>query len=49
MMGAIIFWFVVGLLVGWNLLPQPVWVKTAWDKVLTKAKSLFNKEDKTEE
>lgn len=22
--------FVLGLLVGWNLLPQPTWVKTGW-------------------
>ena len=24
--------FAVGLLVGWNVLPQPVWVKTLYDK-----------------
>lgn len=25
--------FAVGLVVGWNLLPQPAWVKNLWSKV----------------
>lgn len=29
----------IGLLVGWNLLPQPAWVKALWDKVTGKLKS----------
>lgn len=30
------FWLVVGLLVGWNILPQPTWVKSLVAKVLPK-------------
>jgi hypothetical protein len=30
------FWLVVGLLVGWNILPQPTWVKGLVVKVLPK-------------
>jgi len=25
--------FITGLVVGWNLLPQPLWVKSIYDKV----------------
>lgn len=25
--------FVAGLIVGWNLLPQPEWVRRMWNKV----------------
>ncbi len=28
--------FSAGLLIGWNLLPQPGWVKRAWDFVASK-------------
>jgi hypothetical protein len=31
-----IFWFVSGLIVGWNLLPQPAWVKAIYDKIISK-------------
>jgi hypothetical protein len=27
-----LFWVTVGLVVGWNVLPQPKWVKTLWNK-----------------
>lgn len=30
--------FGIGLIVGWNLLPQPTWVKNLYDKVLAKFK-----------
>jgi hypothetical protein len=30
--------FAAGLLVGWNVLPQPTWVKTLWDKWMAKIK-----------
>ena len=30
------FWLVVGLLVGWNILPQPTWIKNLVAKVLPK-------------
>ena len=30
--------FGIGLVVGWNLLPQPVWVKNIWDKIIAKFK-----------
>lgn len=26
-MYSIIFWIFIGMLIGWNLLPQPKWVK----------------------
>lgn len=29
-------WLVIGLLVGWNVLPQPTWVKNLVAKVLPK-------------
>jgi hypothetical protein len=35
--------FGIGLLIGWNLLPQPEWVKNLWDKVVAKIKNLSNK------
>jgi hypothetical protein len=31
-----IFWFVSGLIVGWNLFPQPAWVKAIYDKIISK-------------
>ena len=27
-----LFWVAVGLVVGWNLLPQPAWAKALWNK-----------------
>jgi hypothetical protein len=27
-----LFWFGVGLIVGWNLLPQPQWIKNLFIK-----------------
>jgi hypothetical protein len=30
--------FLVGLVVGWNVLPQPAWVKALYDLVITKIK-----------
>jgi hypothetical protein len=33
------FWFGCGLLVGWNLLPQPMWVKMMYEFAVTKIKS----------
>ena len=29
----VLFWVVVGLVIGWNVLPQPVWAKGLYDKV----------------
>lgn len=28
--------FIAGLLVGWNILPQPAWVKAIYDKIKEK-------------
>ena len=28
----ILFWVGVGLVIGWNALPQPLWAKALWDK-----------------
>jgi|TARA_R110000851_G_scaffold141324_2_gene279221 hypothetical protein len=38
-----LFGLIVGLIVGWNFLPQPQWVKKLVDKVVTKVKEKFNK------
>lgn len=35
--------FVVGLIVGWNVLPQPAWVKALYQLAIDKVKSLFSK------
>jgi len=37
-----IFWLAVGLLIGWNLLPQPLWVKALWEKMMSK---IFDKKE----
>ncbi len=37
----IVFWVAVGLLVGWNLLPQPEWVRSTICWVANKVKGLF--------
>ena len=34
-----LFWFSVGLIVGWNLFPQPVAVKVTYDFVVEWLKS----------
>lgn len=31
-----VFWFGTGLVVGWNVLPQPKWVKDLVDKIKAK-------------
>jgi|GEM_PF-1809542 len=31
--------FLAGLVVGWNVLPQPLWVKALYDLVVNKIKS----------
>ena len=35
-----IFWFTVGLLIGWNVIPQPAWVRdrvlNLWDRITWK-------------
>ena len=38
-----LFGLVVGLIVGWNFLPQPQWVKTLVDKVVAKVKEKMNR------
>jgi hypothetical protein len=35
-MWTFIFGVIAGLLVGWNLLPQPAWVKSLIDKIKAK-------------
>lgn len=37
-MGYFIVGALVGLIVGWNLLPQPAWAKSLWDKLMSKIK-----------
>lgn len=36
-----LFWISVGLIIGWNALPQPAFVKAAYDKALAKIKELI--------
>jgi hypothetical protein len=38
-----ILFFIGGLLVGWNLLPQPEWAKNLYDKIRAKIKNLSAK------
>lgn len=35
-----ILFFGLGLVVGWNVLPQPTWVKNLYEKAVNKVKSL---------
>lgn len=35
--------FAAGLLIGWNVLPQPEWVKKLWDKAEDKVEDLTDK------
>lgn len=35
----ILFWIGVGLIIGWNLLPQPAWVEAIYDRVVSWFKS----------
>ena len=37
------FWLVIGLLVGWNLIKQPVWVSDILTWVKTKVLSIFGR------
>lgn len=34
-----LFWIAVGMVIGWNLLPQPMWVKVLWERTVAKFKS----------
>jgi len=45
-MGNFIFGALVGLVIGWNFLKQPVWAKELVDKLIAWIKSLFNKDAK---
>ena len=42
-MTSFVLGLVVGLIVGWNFLPQPQWVKTLVDKVVAKISDKFSK------
>jgi len=33
----------IGLLIGWNLLPQPEWIENLWAKLVAKIKNLSAK------
>lgn len=35
--------FLAGLIVGWNVLPQPAWVRNGYQLVVAKIKDLFAK------
>jgi hypothetical protein len=28
-----LLWVAVGMIIGWNLLPQPAWIKRAYDNI----------------
>ena len=34
----LLFWMAVGIVIGWNVLPQPVWAKALLDKYMKKFK-----------
>ena len=34
-----LLFFLVGLIVGWNILPQPAWVKALYDLIVFKIRS----------
>jgi hypothetical protein len=42
-MGALLFGFVVGLVVGWNFIAQPVWFAEFLNKIKEKLFNLANK------
>jgi len=42
-MTSFLFGLVVGLIVGWNFLPQPQWFKSLVDKVVAKISDKFSK------
>jgi len=45
-MTRLVIGFIIGLIIGWNILPQPAWAKRLWDKFM----SLFHKKpSKTED
>lgn len=41
-MGTFLFGVFTGLIIGWNALPQPAFVKDFYEKTLAKAKELLN-------
>lgn len=41
--GAAIVYGGIGLLVGWNVLPQPAFVKAQWDKAVAAVKTKLGK------
>lgn len=41
-----IMFFSAGLLIGWNVLPQPAWIKAIYDTVVAKLQSMVASKDK---
>jgi hypothetical protein len=39
---SILFWILVGLVIGWNL-PQPAWAKQLQDRVVASVRELMGK------
>ena len=35
-MTRLVIGFIVGLIIGWNVLPQPQWIKNLWNKLMAK-------------
>lgn len=33
--------FVAGLLIGWNVLPQPTWVSRLWERAMVRVRRLW--------
>ena len=48
-MDGILIGFILGLLVGWNVFPQPVWIKQGWGWAWGKLKKSSTEETKTED
>jgi len=47
-MTRLILGFVVGLIIGWNVLPQPQWAKNLWDKLMSKFRKQKPEDEKPE-
>lgn len=37
-MTRLVIGFIIGLIIGWNVLPQPKWIRNIWDKIVAKFK-----------
>ena len=43
-----LFWLFVGLIIGWNVFPQPKWVETLYTKAFAAVKSWLGNSNNTQ-